>query len=84
MESVDAGRSITYARVVDYWGADLPVRRGQDNFDVIRVDYYRDPTVAMEAFKAHEYDFRAENASKVWATAYVGEAFDDDHAARWL
>ncbi len=77
VESVDAGRSITYARVVDYWGADLPVRRGQDNFDVIRVDYYRDPTVAMEAFKAHEYDFRAENASKVWATAYVGEAFDD-------
>ena len=77
VERVDAGRSITYARVVDYWGADLPVRRGQDNFDVIRVDYYRDPTVAMEAFKAHEYDFRAENASKVWATAYVGEAFDD-------
>ena len=77
VESVDPGRSITYARIVDYWGADVPARRGQDNFDVIRIDYYRDPTVAMEAFKAHEYDFRAENASKVWATAYVGEAFDD-------
>ena len=77
VESVDPGRSITYARVVDYWGEDIPVRRGQHNFDVIRIDYYRDPTVAMEAFKAHEYDFRAENASKVWATAYVGAAFDD-------
>jgi microcin C transport system substrate-binding protein len=77
VESVDPGRSITYARVVDYWGADLPVRRGRQNFDVIRIDYYRDPTVSMEAFKAHEYDFRAENASKVWATAYVGAAFDD-------
>ncbi len=77
IESVDPGRSITYARVEDYWGASLPVRRGQHNFDVIRIDYYRDPTVAMEAFKAHEYDFRAENASKVWATAYVGDAFDD-------
>ena len=77
VESVDPGRSITYARLEDYWGADLPVRRGQDNFDTIRIDYYRDPTVAMEAFKAHEYDFRVENASKVWATAYVGAVFDD-------
>ena len=77
VESVDPGRSITYTRVEDYWGADLPVKRGRHNFDTIRIDYYRDPTVAMEAFKAHEYDFRSENASKVWATAYVGEAFDD-------
>ena len=53
------------------------ISSGQHNFDVIRIDYYRDPTVAMEAFKAHEYDFRFENASKVWATAYVGDAFDD-------
>ncbi len=77
VESVDPGRSITYARVEDYWGADIPARRGQDNFDILRYDYYRDPTVAMEAFKAHEYDFRMENASKVWATAYQGPAFDD-------
>ena len=77
IESVDPGRSITYARVADYWGADIPARRGQDNFDILRYDYYRDPTVAMEAFKAHEYDFRRENASKVWATAYQGPAFDD-------
>ena len=76
VERVDAGRSITYRRVADYWGADLPVRRGHNNLDVIRYDYYRDPTVAMEAFKSHEYDFRVENTAKVWATAYVGPAFD--------
>ena len=82
VERVDAGRSITYRRVEDYWGAELPVRRGQNNFDVIRYDYYRDPTVEMEAFKAHEYDFRQENTAKVWATAYEGPAFDQDLIVR--
>ena len=77
VESLEAGRSITYRRVEDYWGADIPVRRGQDNFDILRYDYYRDPTVAMLAFTAHEYDFRVENTSKVWATAYEGPKFDD-------
>ncbi|RCX30632.1 extracellular solute-binding protein [Thioalbus denitrificans] len=75
----DPGRSITYRRVADYWGGDLPVNRGRDNFDTIRVDYYRDATVALEAFKAGEYDFRLENTAKNWATAYdvppVNEGF---------
>jgi microcin C transport system substrate-binding protein len=70
IEAVDPGRSITYARVTDYWGRDLPVNRGRDNFDRIRYDYYRDATVALEAFKAGEYDFRQENVAKDWATAY--------------
>jgi len=70
VESVDPGRSITYRRDPDYWGKDLPVNRGQNNVDLIRFDYYRDATVAIEALKAHEYDFRAENISKEWATAY--------------
>ena len=67
---LDAGRSITYQRVADYWGKDLPVHRGRHNFDRIRIDYYLDQTVALEAFKAHEYDFRTENTSKAWATGY--------------
>ena len=67
---VDPGRSITYERVPDYWGRDLPVNRGRYNFDRIRYDYYRDATIAVEAFKAGEFDFRAENNSKVWATGY--------------
>jgi microcin C transport system substrate-binding protein len=72
---VDAGRSITYERVSDWWAADLPVNRGRFNFDRIRFDYYRDGTVALEAFKAGEYDFRVENNSKLWATGYEGPPF---------
>jgi ABC-type oligopeptide transport system, periplasmic component len=70
IESVEPGRSITYRRVPDYWGAQLPVNVGRDNFDTIRYDYYRDATVALEAFKAGEYDFRQENIARDWATAY--------------
>jgi microcin C transport system substrate-binding protein len=73
---VDPGRSIVYERVKDYWGADLPVNRGRYNFDQVRYEYFRDANVALEAFKAGEYDFRAENESKLWATAYTGPAFD--------
>jgi len=75
VETVDAGRSIVYRRVKDYWGAKLPVRAGQNNFDTIRYDYYRDSTVALEAFKAGQYDFRLENSAKNWATAYAIPAF---------
>lgn len=70
VEAAEQGRSITYRRVPDYWAAKLPVNVGRDNFDVIRYDYYRDATVALEAFKAGAYDFRQENSSKNWATAY--------------
>ncbi len=71
---VDPGRSISYRRVKNYWAANLPVNRGRYNFDTIRYDYYRDSTVALEAFKAGEYDFRQENSSKAWATGYDGPA----------
>lgn len=74
VEKVDPGRSITYRRVPDYWAAALPVNRGRHNFDEIRIDYYRDDTVALEAFKAGEYDFRLENVAKNWAVGYDGPA----------
>ncbi|TCK08859.1 extracellular solute-binding protein [Marinobacterium mangrovicola] len=77
IDSFDASRSITYRRNPDYWGKSLPVNRGRYNFDNISYDYYRDGTVALEAFKAGEYDFRQENASKAWATGYTGAPFDD-------
>lgn len=70
LKAFEAGRSITYERVPDYWGRDIPVRRGTYNIDTLRYDYYRDGTVALEAFKAGEYDFRMENVAKDWATAY--------------
>jgi len=71
---IDPGRSITYERVNDYWGANLPVNRGHYNFDLIRYDYYRDQTVALEAFKSNEFDFRQENRANVWATGYDAPA----------
>jgi microcin C transport system substrate-binding protein len=74
IQSLDPGRSITYARVNDYWGADLPVNKGRYNVDTIRYDYYRDATVALEAFKAGQYDVRLENSSKDWATGYASPA----------
>jgi microcin C transport system substrate-binding protein len=67
---VDPGRSITYERVADYWGRDLNVNRGRYNFDTLRFEYYRDSTVALEAFKANAFDFRQENTAKIWATQY--------------
>jgi len=70
IKQIDPGRSITYERVEDYWAKDLPVNKGRYNFDEIRIDYYRDSTVALEAFKAGEFDFRQENVAKNWATAY--------------
>ena len=74
IQSVDPGRSITYSRVKDYWGADLPVNKGRYNVDTIRYDYYRDATIALEAFKAGQYDVRLENSSKDWATGYNSPA----------
>ncbi|KAA2213806.1 extracellular solute-binding protein [Teichococcus oryzae] len=70
IESFEPGRSITYRRVADYWGRDLPTRRGTHNVDVMRYEYYRDTTVALEAFKAGQIDLRTENVAKDWATAY--------------
>ncbi len=64
------GRSIEYDRVQDYWGKDLAVNRGRNNFDVMSIDYYRDATVALEAFKAGAYDLRLENVARDWARAY--------------
>lgn len=66
----EPGRFIVYDRVRDYWGKDLAVRRGFFNFDRVRYDFYRDSTVALEALKAGEYDFREENEAKKWATGY--------------
>jgi len=67
---VKPGRSISYERVADYWGRDIPVNRGRYNYDHIRFEYYRDRTVSLEAFKTGSLDFRSENSAKVWATQY--------------
>lgn len=70
IREVDRGRSITYERVADWWAKDLPVNKGQWNFDVLRIDYFRERTAAFEAFKTGEIDFWPENTAKSWATEY--------------
>ena len=71
------GRSIAYERVKDYWGKDLNVNAGRDNFDELRFEYFRDSTVAIEAFKADHVDWRSENSAKDWETAYDFPAVRD-------
>jgi microcin C transport system substrate-binding protein len=66
----EVGRHIEYERVKDWWGADLPVARGQNNFDILRYEYYRDREVAFEGFTAKSYLFREEFTSRSWATRY--------------
>ncbi len=77
IDSFDTGRSITFKRIENYWAQDLPVNKGQNNFNKIVFEYYGDNTIALEAFKAGEYDFRRENTAKDWATAYKGSKFDN-------
>jgi microcin C transport system substrate-binding protein len=74
---VDPGRGVVYKRDPDYWGRDLPSQRGLYNFDEIRVDYYRDDNIALEAFKAGAYDWRREFDANKWATGYDFPAAHD-------
>ena len=70
VERHEPNRSVVYRRVADWWARDLPTTRGTSNFDVIRYEYFRDSTVAFEAFKAGQIDFRQENVARDWATGY--------------
>ncbi|MGE0847581.1 MAG: extracellular solute-binding protein [Flavobacteriaceae bacterium] len=76
------GSYINYVRVEDYWARDLPVNRGQHNFQTIRYEFYRDRDVAFEAFKAGQYRFREEFTSRVWATGYDFPAMRDGRVKR--
>jgi microcin C transport system substrate-binding protein len=70
VERFEPGRTVTYRRVEDYWARDLNTRRGTNNFDTIRYEYFRDATVAFEAFKAGQVDFRTENIARNWTSGY--------------
>ncbi len=70
VDKVDAGRSLQYRRLKDYWARDLPSQRGQHNFDIVRYDYYRDDSVMLEAFNAGKVDLRVERDPRLWAQAY--------------
>ncbi len=70
IKEFDAGRSITYERVKDYWAKDLPISKGQWNFDEIKLTYFLDRTPAFEEFKSGKLDYWRENVASQWATAY--------------
>jgi microcin C transport system substrate-binding protein len=82
VESFDLGRTVTYVRRDDWWAKDRPTGRGLDNFDRVRIEYYRDPTIAFEAFKAGRVDWRQENIARQWKTGYDFPAARDGLVTR--
>jgi microcin C transport system substrate-binding protein len=78
----EAGRYIEFERVRDWWGADLPIFRGQFNFDVLRYEFYRDRTAEFEGFTGKNYLFREEFSSRIWATRYDFPAVRDGRVKR--
>lgn len=82
VERADQGRSITYRRVENWWGADLPVMRGRWNFDIARTEIFRDREIALEAFFGGAYDFREEFTARSWTTGYDKPAVNDGRIKR--
>jgi microcin C transport system substrate-binding protein len=78
----EPGHFVEFDRVKDWWGAKLPVARGQNNFDAVRFEYYRDRDVGFEGFTAKSYLFREEFTSRTWATRYTFPAFKDGRVKR--
>jgi microcin C transport system substrate-binding protein len=78
----EANRYIEFERVGNWWGADLPVNRGSNNFDIVRYEFYRDRDVAFEGFTARSYLFREEFTARVWATGYDFPAVKDGRVKR--
>lgn len=76
------GRYVEYHRFADYWGNDLPVLKGQKNFEIIRIDFYRDRQVSFEAFKKGEMNYREEFFSKIWASEYNFPAFEENRVVK--
>ena len=76
LDNLDVGQTINYKRNPEYWGANLPINIGRNNFDKIRVEYFADYNSAFEGFKGGSYTFRTEYMSKLWATGYDFPAID--------
>ncbi len=79
---VSAPNYIVYKRRPDYWGKDLPIKRGVDNYDEIRIEYYRDANTMFEAFKKGLYDVNPEGDPSQWNTAYDFPAVKDGRVVK--
>jgi microcin C transport system substrate-binding protein len=75
LDGYEPGRTVTYRRAPDYWGKDLAVNRGRNNFDVAKIIYYRDRSASLEGFKAGDYDRRTEYTARDWMEGYDSPAF---------
>jgi microcin C transport system substrate-binding protein len=84
IKSFAAGRSVVLERVKDYWGRDLNVKVGTENFDTVSYEYFRDLTVALEAFKGDQIDWQIEQSAKNWATSYDFPAVRDHRVVQEL
>jgi microcin C transport system substrate-binding protein len=83
IKEVDAGRAITLERVTDWWAKDLPVSKGQWNFDEIKFLYFRDQVPAFEAFKAGQLDYWPQSSAKMWVTGFDFDAFNRGQVAKY-
>ncbi len=82
LEKAVPGKTVIYRKRADYWGKDLPVNVGQENFDTLRVEYYTDYTSAFEGFKGGNYNYREEYSSKVWGSAYDFPALNKGYVVK--
>jgi peptide/nickel transport system substrate-binding protein len=82
LSEVHAPDYTVYRRNPDYWGRDLPIKRGFDNYDEIRIDYYRDANTLFEAFKKGLYDVQIEGDPSAWFTAYDFPAVKDGRVVK--
>jgi len=74
---VKPGKSITFSRDPNWWGADLPVNRGRFNFDELVYEYYRDNGTRNVAFTKGLFDFQQEWDPTNWSTGYDFPAVRD-------
>ena len=84
LDSMDVGQTIIYKRNPDYWGSNLPINKGRNNFDNIRIEYFADYNAAFEGFKGGSYTFRTEYMSKLWATGYDFPAIEKKWVTKTL
>ena len=84
LASFDPGRTLTFRRVAEYWGADHPAEVGQNNFDEYRIEYFLDESVWFEAFKGDQFDWWNEYTARRWATAFDFPAVQDGRILREL
>ncbi len=82
LDSYEINENVVFRYNPNYWGRDLPINQGRNNFETLRAEYFGDGNAAFEGFKAGEYTFRVENSSKQWATGYDFPALNDGHVVK--